>query len=384
MSDGGRLEIRLQRHGATVAAEIVQGRPTLPRKFLIGRHPDELVALLPKLFAVCSVAQGSAAAFACESASGVTVDRRRATRRRIAVALETAREHLFRLILGVADALGEAPAPRNLAGLRALAQGIRAIPGSDDGWMLNTRRMLETVQALVEANFFRDDTDADPEVEADRFLHWVDARGSPFARFVAGLVDSAVDGGGLPVTVLPELDPTAVAARMLGACGAEFAATPTWMDSPRETTPFARQRHAPLLVGLDRRFGDGIGTRLVARQVELCRLIPRLFEDITLLDKDAGPVDASAMAQEGRQEDLGEGIGVAQVETARGRLIHAARIRDGRIADYRILAPTEWNFHPRGPVVARLSRLSGSEIEKQARLWIDAFDPCVPYLVTVQ
>ena len=39
---------------------------------------------------------------------------------------------------------------------------------------------------------------------------------------------------------------------------------------------------------------------------------------------------------------------IAAVETARGPLLHFARVRDGRIEDYHVLAPTEWNFHPRG------------------------------------
>jgi coenzyme F420-reducing hydrogenase alpha subunit len=53
----------------------------------------------------------------------------------------------------------------------------------------------------------------------------------------------------------------------------------------------------------------------------------------------------------------------------------------GRIARYRILAPTEWNFHPQGVVAESLGALQGNsnEIEQQARMLVDAIDPCVGY-----
>lgn len=44
----------------------------------------------------------------------------------------------------------------------------------------------------------------------------------------------------------------------------------------------------------------------------------------------------------------GPGVGRALVETARGLLLHEITLDGDRIADYVIVAPTEWNFHPRG------------------------------------
>ena len=52
------------------------------------------------------------------------------------------------------------------------------------------------------------------------------------------------------------------------------------------------------------------------------------------------------------------GQGFAAVDSARGRLYHGVRLdAAGRIADYRIVAPTEWNFHPAGPFVRLCSAL---------------------------
>ena len=75
-------------------------------------------------------------------------------------------------------------------------------------------------------------------------------------------------------------------------------------------------------------------------------------------------------------------VGVGQVAAARGQLVHRVELgKDNRVTDYRILAPTEWNFHPAGVVSRVLSALRGSaeQIEQQARLLITAIDPCVGY-----
>ncbi len=49
------------------------------------------------------------------------------------------------------------------------------------------------------------------------------------------------------------------------------------------------------------------------------------------------------------------GRGFAAVDSARGRLYHRVKLDGGgRIVDYAIVAPTEWNFHPDGPFVRRL------------------------------
>ena len=57
---------------------------------------------------------------------------------------------------------------------------------------------------------------------------------------------------------------------------------------------------------------------------------------------------------------LADGVGLGQVQAARGLLVHRVAIRAGRVADYRILAPTEWNFHPQGAAALGLATLPGA------------------------
>ena len=80
------------------------------------------------------------------------------------------------------------------------------------------------------------------------------------------------------------------------------------------------------------------------------------------------------------------GIGIAHSEAARGRLIHGVEVQDGLVKRYLILAPTEWNFHPRGAAAQALALIAGSgrsDARGLADLMITAFDPCVEYSLAV-
>ena len=79
---------------------------------------------------------------------------------------------------------------------------------------------------------------------------------------------------------------------------------------------------------------------------------------------------------------LPDEVGLAQVQAARGLLVHRVAIRAGRVADYRILAPTEWNFHPQGAAAQGLATLPDADDETLQRiggLFVTALDPCVAY-----
>jgi coenzyme F420-reducing hydrogenase alpha subunit len=122
--------------------------------------------------------------------------------------------------------------------------------------------------------------------------------------------------------------------------------------------------------------GNGLLPRLSAQLVELATLQQSLYICLEHLDE---PVEPLAAATE-------KGVGIAQVPAARGLLVHRVEVDRGRIRDYRILAPTEWNFHPRGVVARGLSTLSPVDtdtLERQARLFVTAVDPCVDYHLTI-
>jgi Ni,Fe-hydrogenase I large subunit len=83
---------------------------------------------------------------------------------------------------------------------------------------------------------------------------------------------------------------------------------------------------------------------------------------------------------------LGPGEGMAWSEMARGLLVHWVRLdpaeaaspgADPQVDDCRVIAPTEWNFHPHGAVAGALATLPTSVRTGRVRLLAAAFDPCV-------
>jgi len=123
---------------------------------------------------------------------------------------------------------------------------------------------------------------------------------------------------------------------------------------------------------LQERFGNAVVTRITARLVELARWLVEL-----------GRVDA-APSPRVLSAPLGNGEGLAAVDTARGLLLHRARLVDQRVADYQIVAPTEWNFHPRGALATGLVGLEGADdvqLLGAARIAVHALDPCVAFRI---
>ena len=60
---------------------------------------------------------------------------------------------------------------------------------------------------------------------------------------------------------------------------------------------------------------------------------------------------------------------------------------DRQISAYAILAPTEWNFHPRGPLVEALVGAeigTGEEARRRVSQLVGVFDPCVSFDARVQ
>jgi Ni,Fe-hydrogenase I large subunit len=75
-------------------------------------------------------------------------------------------------------------------------------------------------------------------------------------------------------------------------------------------------------------------------------------------------------------------VGRALVETARGLLMHEVVLDGEFVADYLIVAPTEWNFHPQGVLHNRLLGADARDrnaLHQQVARLVTTLDPCVPW-----
>ena len=73
------------------------------------------------------------------------------------------------------------------------------------------------------------------------------------------------------------------------------------------------------------------------------------------------------------------------MQTARGMLLHHVRIESGRVAEYWIVAPTEWNFHPQGALTGLIGLREGNaaRLTETAMLFVLSLDPCVEFEIEV-
>jgi coenzyme F420-reducing hydrogenase alpha subunit len=180
------------------------------------------------------------------------------------------------------------------------------------------------------------------------------------------------EAGRSDVPLLPAVERAELLAMVVPAMDRDpaFAREPTWDGAPRETGPLARTCRHSLVAPLVARDGYTAAARMAARLVDLALLLGRLAG--TSRPKDApGLVTALPL---GRHE------GLAAVQTARGLLVHRVRLDHGRVADYAIVAPTEWNFHPRGALARGLAGMTADSedaLRRRAQVAVQALDPCV-------
>lgn len=141
---------------------------------------------------------------------------------------------------------------------------------------------------------------------------------------------------------------------------ADFCRLPNWQGAAAETGAIAR-----------RRGGAGVAVPAIA-----ARWLARLGE---LRDWSAG-IERVGAGGTASAAQVAPGIGRALVETARGLLMHEIVVDGGLIADYSIVAPTEWNFHPRGPLAGWLVGRDATDrdaLHAFAARAVAALDPCV-------
>ncbi|MDJ0741155.1 MAG: nickel-dependent hydrogenase large subunit [Gammaproteobacteria bacterium] len=160
----------------------------------------------------------------------------------------------------------------------------------------------------------------------------------------------------------------------------------SWCKAPRyagrvfEVGALARQQvdgHA-LIRDLVATHGGNVRNRVVARVLELARVVPVMEQWVGRLRS------GEPFCLHGELPDEGQGAGM--VEAARGSLGHWLQVRNGRILNYQIVAPTTWNFSPRDAQAtpgALEQALQGTQVDENGKDTlaiqhiVRSFDPCM-------
>ena len=361
----GKLNFTLQWQEDGVSARVESTRPVQACHVFQQCTVADTLKRLPLLFNICGQAQSVAAVRAIESISENYASDSVEKQRDLLVAFESIREHLWRILLDWPVLAGEQPLTGKLSpwhqqllalqnrinpnGELTQQPGQKAVAADFSSLNIPWQGLSTEIGEMLKGDS-GDIPLSTPEclLEPLRQQSW-----------------SAL--GGLYLDTLPEMPARELAEAFESIH--DFVALPEWAGKVFETGPYARQLNHPRLIQARELYGHGVYTRLTARIVEVSQLldwISQSFQDNTMAD-----------LQRGEQ-------GIAQVEAVRGRLVHAVELKGDRISRYRILAPTEWNFHPQGIAMQMLSSLDDPEqIEKQAAWVIQAIDPCVGYDITV-
>lgn len=351
----GEVLIRIQRSASAARRFSVRSiRPTHAARVFEGRSLADTVDALPRLYNICGGVQAVAALDACEAAAGISAADGVQRARRMLLRVEAIREHLWRLLIDWPQALGlpANPAPVAMAmqadaKLRAAITGALRFDADKVGPVPDVISGLEEIAAShlfgKSASAWLDDRDSVALAVMERRIHelgWQDL-------------------GRTAVSPMPaDIDLNLWDQRMSAPDADDFAAEPAFDASHHETGTLARQ---PTTNG-----SAGLIERWHARLTELALLL----------------TDATHMTE--RSMSPTDGTGIASAEAARGTLVHRVRQQGGMVARYQIVAPTEWNFHPGGPLARALATVDESDrapLAAQTRALVTAIDPCVAWRI---
>ncbi len=376
----GKITIDLARQHGDPCAKVTMrsNRRSDIGKVLCGRSPQEALSLLPMIFSVCGKAHISAASGALRSL-GLN-EGLEDVAGQIVVLGENAREHLLRVILGWSgdrpELIAQIPVAQLMSLVAELTQATSLNGVSATGAV---RNIASNLSDLLETQLFSCSPEQWLQLQTFAELEgWARTGETIASQYIDGICQQNWQSVGAASTkFLPPLPMDELRQKMHNKDGGSFISQPEWNGLNYETGPLSRCHSHALVASIIDEYGAGLLARNIARLVELAGIPQALAELATELTN-------KNVKRQGQRQDMITGI--RGVETARGRLIHSLKVRNNQIADYRILAPTEWNFHPQGPAAKGLQSLSNAsdeDLQQQAHMLIQAVDPCVDFAVRI-
>lgn len=352
-----RIDVTIS-NGQICAAELSANRPQGLAQMFAGRSPEEAPRLAAQIFSLCGFSQSAAAKLALGQATGKPLGQKDRTNLAAGVLAERVFETLRALVMQWPTAVGARYAP-------SLGPALR--------------EALAASQAIISAARAGREICADPVADLGRVARSLGAHAQ----------DSECAGDTLCAAIAAELgevdaflrqtadcltpqDDAAVVAHLRG--NEVYSARPWLRGRVIETGAFARLAyHLPESI-----------TYLAMRFAARLKDVDDSMKILNAISTGQQPEVADLM----NAGELSNHSGYGVIECARGRLYHLAEIgADGRIAQYRILAPTEWNFHPAGPFAAQLlsSRVGDGEAARVKIAQLAAlFDPCVAFEINLK
>ncbi len=389
----GQLLIQLHPHKTGgECVKISSTRPVHAAKILVGKTPEQALSIVPLLFSVCGVAQSRASLSALQQIMHVIPKKSDEHARDLLVLCETAKEHLLRILIDWPKLFTLESTPMQLSYLGSMLNNFKhALYKKGDAFSFNSQldvdttnlsQQIENLETYLNKTIFDTSPSSWLDIKnIDQLRQWAESTENSMAAYSLRQIceHSWTSQGYSTCTALPPLSNEQLIQQLDANNADHFIEQPTWQGCYHETNSLSRQAEHPLIKQLHLEFDNCLITRWTARLVELA-LIPQQMRELQLLIK-----------QKNNVKNDSKQLGLAQVEAARGRLIHRAQLQKNKnnevtISRYQIVAPTEWNFHPQGLIHQSLSHIKAQNVqehEQLARLVINAIDPCVAYQLSV-
>lgn len=380
----GRLTVRPGSAQPLAGTRPVIGA-ALMQRLTHGLPAQQLPQRLASVFSLCGAAHRLTSARAVRAALGQAENAAQQAREDLLLRLWTAREHLQRLAIDLprqvpvhgvaADAAWLRGSPlQNLPDVAVAADGAASMPALVQQqqalltWLEQTvfgQPALQWLDAAVAEAAARTDGRAG-ENKGSALQRWCAAHTHPVARWLDAVRPLAV-ALQLPTRPLDVLDDLADDVPAEGALGLralaarladepDFALLPLWQGDAAETGCWTRRA----LPAAARRESSALG-RWLARLAELLHLAR------------PGPWLRFGALR------LKDGQAVAWTEMSRGLLLHWVQLQGegagAAVQGCRVLAPTEWNFHPQGTLAKWLAQ--PGRTPRQVAAAVAALDPCV-------
>lgn len=356
----GRLSLHPGQAPSVVCQRPMVGADMM-RRLTEGRRATLLPDLLGTVFTLCATAQRATSRRAVRAAFGLPEAKADAERDALVLALTTAREHLQRLALDLPSLVpqpGIAPDPAWVRDAPVMALPQRAGGPAGDALASAAASLADWLQRRLLGMPCGRWLDAWHRGGGAWLDDWSRTHEHPFTRWLRAVHDAATPFV-MPCRALDLVGDGEPGWRALAAglaADATLAEHPRWQGAPAETGPWTRHGRAEPVHTLWDRLGARVADLVV----------------IALLASER-PLACGALT-------VAPGEGLAWSEMSRGLLVHWVRLEDGpldvaRAEVYRVIAPTEWNFHPEGALAHALAAAG----PVQARLAAATLDPCLPF-----
>jgi Ni,Fe-hydrogenase I large subunit len=375
--DAGKLQITLNYTvGKVKQVNIQSTRPLHISRLFIGKTPEQTLTILPLLFNVCGIAQSFAAFTALSQALKAEENPSATLARQMLVNVEMVREHCWWLLIN-RDKTQLAPF------IQFLNQFKQALFVNGNAFSLNSQ--LQINNELLKSSILQLENNIDALFLGQRLNYlalkntndlkeWLKNNYSIPAVLLNELFERQYQNlGRTDFALLPELKESELSQYLNQQNSDEFSRAPIWHGHCYETSCLNRQQSQPLIADLLQNYGNGLLTRLASRLLELASLSDILRQTAAELRTGSPLKDCQSY--------------LAQIQTSRGLLIHQVELKHGMIANYQIIAPTEWNFHPQGVAALSLQQLIASDkviLQQQAAQIINAIDPCVGFELLIK